>query len=208
MFKNRRDAGKQLAKALEKYRDEDGVILAIPRGGAVVADEVASFLNYPLSLIIPRKIGAPGNPELAIGATAGDGQVVLNEEIIRALNVSEEYIKKATERENEEIKRREQSYLQGKALLDLEGKLVIVVDDGIATGSTAQASLVAVKSKNPSKTILAVPVAPPETIERLARIAEEVIVLEIPEYFYAVGQFYEVFDQTSDIEVIDILKKY
>jgi len=208
MFKDRRDAGRRLAEALKEYENTDGIVLAIPRGGVVVADEVASFLNLPLSLIIPRKIGAPGNPELAIGATAGSGKLVLNEEVIKYLNVSEEYIERATRKENAEIKRRENDYLQGKEIPNTEGKIVILIDDGIATGSTAEAAILAVKSNNPQKTVLAVPVAPPETIKRLSREADEVVILQMPEYFYAVGQFYETFTQTTDEEVIGILKKY
>lgn len=208
MFTDRRDAGRRLAEALEKYKGSDGVILGIPRGGVVVADEVASFINFPLSLIIPRKIGAPGNPELAIGATAGGDRIVLNREVIRALNVSDDYIKEAATRENVEIKRREQEYLQNKARPEIKDKVVIIVDDGIATGSTAEAAVLAVKSKSPEKIVLAVPVAPPETARRFQEITDEVVVLLSPSSFYAVGQFYDLFKQTTDREVIEILKKY
>lgn len=208
MFKDRRDAGQKLAGALLKYSSNNAVVLAIPRGGVVVADEVASRLNLPLSLIIPRKIGAPGNPELAIGATAGSGKIVLNQDVIRALAIDEQFIKEAVKRENEEIKRREQSYLQGKERPETKGKTVIIVDDGIATGSTAEAAIYAVKAEEPKNIILAIPVAPPESVDRLKKEADEVVVLELPPVFYAVGQFYEEFKQTSDLEVIEILQKY
>jgi putative phosphoribosyl transferase len=208
IFTDRRDAGRRLARALEEYKNTESVVLAIPRGGVVVADEVASFLNLPLSLIIPRKIGAPGNPELAIGATAGEGQVVLNNDVVRYLNISEDYIKNAVKKENEEIKRRQASYLHGESQPDLSGKNVIIIDDGIATGSTAQASIIAVKAKNPKKTILAVPVAPIDAASKFKGLLDDFVVLDTPVDFYAVGQFYKNFNQTTDGEVIEILGKY
>lgn len=208
MFYDRQDAGKKLATKLKNYISKDVVILAIPRGGVVVADIVASNLKAPLDLIIPRKVGAPGNQELAIGATAGEGQTILNEELIKSLNVDNEYLQDRIKKENEEIKRRRQKYLKNKEPILIENKVVIVIDDGLATGATAQAAIMSVKSQKPKKVILAVPVAPKETAIKLSSNADEVIVLDIPENFYAVGQFYTVFNQTNDDEVIKVMESH
>ncbi len=207
MFKNRKDAGAQLSIALDFLRGQDAVILAIPRGGVVVAAQVAKELGLPLDLIIPRKIGAPGNLELAIGAVAGSGEPYLKRDLIRMLGVSEDYIQKETKRQVAEIKRREEIYLQKKSRVKIEGKTVVIVDDGIATGSTAIAAVRTVRQQNPAKVILAVPVASPEGKKALEAEADEVIVLEAPESFMAVGQFYEEFEQTSDEEVKDLLSQ-
>lgn len=206
MFIDRRDAGRQLARALEKYKNTNAIVLGIPRGGVVVADEVAQTLNLPLSVIILRKIGAPGNPELAIGATAGHGLVVLNDEAVSALGISQEYIDRAVLKQNEEIANRQQKYLGNNPYPEVEGKTIIIVDDGIATGSSAKAAILAIKKKNPAKVILAVPVAPPDSVNRLAKVADEVVVLREPIDFYAVGQFYQNFTQTTDEEVREVLR--
>lgn len=206
MFIDREDAGRKLAARLSYLKDEDAVVLAIPRGGVVVGVQVAKELSLPLGLIIPRKIGAPGNPELAIGAVAGIGAAFLNEQLIKTLNVSEEYIKKEIKHQLDEIKRREQIYLQGKSPIPVEGKIALVVDDGLATGATAIAAVRALRLQKPSKIILAVPVAPFDSKEALGKEADEVVVLDVPPVFYAVGQFYENFEQTSDEEVKQILE--
>jgi predicted phosphoribosyltransferase len=208
MFKDRTDAGRRLARRLEaEYRDSDAVVLAIPRGGVVVGDQVAKALHLELDIVIPRKIGAPGNPELAIGAVA-KGVAMLNEPIIRELAIPRSFIDQEIRRQVEEIDRRRRLYLGDKAPIDLEGKTVIIVDDGLATGYTALASVNAVKQEKPRKIVLAVPVAPTDACERLLKEVDEIICLETHELFYAVGQFYEVFEQTTDSEVIDILGSY
>ncbi len=208
MFKDRVDAGRQLAKRLEgEYKDTDAVVLAIPRGGVVVADEVARALNLKLDLIIPRKIGAPGNPELAIGAVAV-GRAMINEPVVRELGVPDSYIESETKRQLEEIARRRRLYLGDRRAIPLRGRIAIIIDDGLATGYTALAAVDAVRQQNPRKTVLAVPVAPTDTCERLKREVDEIICLEAHDLFFAVGQFYEEFSQTTDTEVIDILKNY
>lgn len=208
MFRDRVDAGRQLARRLEaEYRDSDAVVLAIPRGGVVVGNEVAKALHLQMDLVIPRKIGAPGNPELAIGAVAPGG-AVLNEPLIQELNIPKSYIDQEINRQLAEIDRRRKLYLGDKAPIDLRGKTVIIVDDGLATGYTALAAVHAVKQQQPKKVILAVPVAPTETCENLKKQVDEIVCLETHELFFAVGQFYGVFEQTSDSEVVSILKNY
>lgn len=208
MFTDRSDAGQRLAARLLEYTGKNAVVLAIPRGGVVVGVEIASLLSAPLDLIIPRKIGAPGNPELAIGAVAGDGQVTLNEILCRQLDVSEEYIRGVVRRELQEIDRRRRLYLGDRPPIDLRGKIAIVTDDGLATGYTALAAVKAVRHEGPKKLVLAVPVAPFETVERLAAEVDQLVCLETPELFYAVGQFYLDFSQTSDEEVVEMLKRH
>ncbi len=208
MFRDRVDAGRQLARRLEaEYRDSGAIVLAIARGGVVVGDQVAKALHLRLDIIIPRKIGAPGNPELAIGAVA-KGAVILNEPLIRELNIPRSYIDQEVSSQVSEIDRRRRLYLGNKAPLDLTGAMVILVDDGLATGYTALASVNAIKLEHPKKLVLAVPVAPTETCQSLNEHVDETICLEAHELFFAVGQFYEVFEQTSDSEVIDILNSY
>lgn len=208
MFTDRTEAGKRLAERLSDYKGQDVVVLAIPRGGVVVAGEVAKGLSCPLDLIIPRKIGAPGNPELAIGAVAGEGKVMLNTQLKETLRVSSEYVEEEVQRQLAEIDRRRKRYLGDRPPVNLTGKTVIVVDDGLATGYTALAAVNAVREKKPEKIVLAVPVAPRDTYEHLVGEVDELVCLSIPEFFYAVGQFYLDFSQTTDEEVIEILKKY
>ncbi len=208
MFADRIDAGQKLAEALSAYKDQDCVVVAIPRGGVVVADQVAKELGCSLDLIITRKIGAPGNPELAVGAVAGEGRVVINQSVREGLNISQEYLLAETERQLNEIKRRRRTYLGERKPINLAGKTVILVDDGLATGSTAKVAVSVVRREQPSKVVLAVPVAPPDTCKSLAQEADEVICLQKPEMFYAVGQFYSNFAQTTDEEVVKIMRNY
>jgi putative phosphoribosyl transferase len=207
MFIDRKDAGKQLAAALEKMRPEAPVVLALPRGGVAVGFEVANRLKAPLDVIVVRKLGAPGQPELGLGAIVdGDHpQSVLNREIIQELKVSPEYLQTEIESELNEIRRRQDLYRKGRPSIEVAGRTVIVVDDGIATGGSIRAALRGVRRKRARKLVLAVPVAPPETIESLRSEADEVICLEKPALFFAIGEFYEDFDQTTDREVIDLL---
>lgn len=206
IFEDRADAGRRLSRRLEEYMDGDTLVLAIPRGGVVVGYEVAKALDAPLDIIIPRKIGAPDQPELAIGAVAGDGDVrVIDEDAVRYLGVSEEYINAEIERQHKEIDRRRKLYRDDRPFPNIEGRTVILVDDGIATGATTMAAARVVRKRRPGKLVLAVPVAPMEGAARLRPEVDELIVLETPDPFFAVGSWYNRFDQTSDEEVIDLL---
>lgn len=204
MFVNRFDAGQQLAEALEGRRGQNIIIYAIPRGGVVVAAEVAKTLQAPLDLVIPRKIGAPNNPELAIGAIAGEGDLVLNEHLVNTLGVTPEYLEKAEAEELAEIERRQSLYLR-RPPLDAKGRVAVVIDDGLATGFTALAGIVALRRKEPAELVMAIPVAPQETVEIIQAKVDDLVCLDIPETFYAVGQFYRDFAQVSDQDVITIL---
>lgn len=206
-FVDRIDAGKRLASALKGFSGKHGIVLAIPRGGVVVGYVIARALNLPLDVIIPRKIGAPDNPELAIGAVAEDGTTILDENLITYLGVSREYIKQETERQKREIERRLKVYRQDTSYPNLKGLDVIVVDDGIATGSTMKAALASVKNRGAASVTVAVPVGPPSTIEELNGMADRVVCLYTPEYFQAIGQFFTDFSQTEDEEVIKLLKE-
>lgn len=206
VFHDRVDAGKKLADKLSQYRSKDVVVLAIPRGGVVVGFEVASDLGAPLSVIIPRKIGAPGNPELAIGAVTEEGDTYIDPNIVKSLGVTQSYIDEVKQQEVEEIKRRMKTYLGDRQRPELKGKTVILVDDGIATGATMKAAIRTLRRHGPAEVIVAVPVAPPETVERLKELADSVVCLETPSFFYAIGQFYREFDQVGDAEVIRLLR--
>ncbi len=206
-FLNRIEAGQRLADVLKEHSFVDGLVLAIPRGGVVVGFEVAEALGFPLDVIIPRKIGAPGNPELAIGAMTEDGTAILDEDLMAYLNVPKDYVERAGETEKLEIQRRMRLYRPNEPYPNLNGRDVIVVDDGIATGATMKAALASVKNRGAKSVTAAVPVGPPSTIEELKRQADRVVCLYMPESFYAIGEFYEDFAQTSDYEVIDLLKK-
>ena len=206
-FTDRVDAGKRLASALSNFSGKKGIVLAIPRGGVVVGYVVAKELNLPLDVIIPRKIGAPDNPELAIGAVAEDGTAILDNNLIKYLGVSREYIKEETERQKHEIERRLKTYRQDTSYPNLKGLDVIVVDDGIATGSTMKAALASVKNRGAASITVAVPVGPPSTIEELNEMADRVVCLYTPEYFQAIGEFFTDFSQTEDEEVIKLLRE-
>jgi len=208
LFEDRVDAGKRLAAELERYRGKDVLVLGIPRGGVVVAYQVASALDADLDVIIPRKIGAPGQPELAIGAIASHNDVVfLDPQTISYLGVSDSYIREEIARQKEEIARRERMYRGDRPFPKIEGRTVILVDDGIATGATTIAAARSIKHHNPSRLVLAVPVAPYEAIYRLRPEVDDLVVLETPEPFFAVGSWYNRFDQTTDEEVIELLTK-
>ncbi len=208
VFSTREAAGQRLAQRLLSYASPETVVLGIPRGGLPVAREVAKALHAPLDIIVVRKLGAPGQPELGIGAVVdGDHpRAIFNQEVLEHLGVSDDYIDGEIKRQLKEVKRREESYRQGRAKVPLEGKTVIVVDDGIATGSSTRAALRGVRRHKPKRIILAVPVAPSETVEALRSEADEIVCLETPENFYAVGQFYRDFHQVSDEEVKSILQ--
>ena len=205
-FRDRREAGQLLAGELDFPKgDEDVIVLGIPRGGVVVAYEVAQAIGAPLEVYITRKIGAPHNPELAIGAVASDGGIVLDHDLIRQLGIPGDYVEKETERQRQEIERRAREYRGDRPPLELAGKTVVVVDDGVATGATIMATLRALKRQEPKELILAIPVGPPDTVKQLGKEADRVICLSTPHLFWAVGAFYAVFDQTPDEEVKRLL---
>lgn len=207
LFKNRKEAGELLAKALLQYKSAPHtMVLGLPRGGVVVASIVADTLKLPLDVIIPRKLGAPQNPELAIGAIAGDERV-LDQTIIEHLQVSTSYIEKETQKEQWEAERRLSLYRKDKKTQNFKNQTFIIVDDGIATGSTMRVSILYLKKKGAKKLIAAVPVGPPDTIALLKGEVDEVVCLHQPVSFYAVGQFYDDFPQTEDREVIALLNK-
>ena len=208
-FRNRDDAGRRLAARLLKYKGEEAVVFALPRGGAPVAAPIATALEAPLDLVLVRKIGVPFQPELAMGAVADGGNpiTVRNEEVIAMARVSEEEFEAVRRRELEEIERRRQLYVGSRPRPEAEGRIAIVVDDGVATGATTRAALRAVRARRPSKLVLATPVAPPDTLASLEPEADETICLETHEDFGAIGYFYADFRQTSDAEVISILDR-
>jgi predicted phosphoribosyltransferase len=209
-FKNRSDAGRKLSAALAAYQDQGAVVLALPRGGVPVAAEVAATLNAPLDLMIARKIGVPSQPELAMGAVV-DGEtpiVVRNEDVILLSGVSEPEFKAVCDAEVAEIARRRQRYLGDRERVDVAGRTAIVIDDGIATGATTRAALRATRMRKPKKLVLAVPVAPSETLAGLRSEVDDLICLEDHEFFGAIGYYYTDFRQVSDEEVIDILKRF
>ena len=207
LFRDRRDAGKQLATALARFKGEQPLILALPRGGVPVAFEVALALHAELDLLLVRKIGAPGHQELAIGAVV-DGknpQLVLNEDVIAVAAPPPGYVEAEQKRQLAEIERRRQLYRGDAVPPDIAGRTVIVVDDGIATGASMKAALRGVRRNQPRRLILAVPVAPPSTLEEMAKECDEIICLAAPEWFHAVGSHYVDFAQTSDDEVMALL---
>lgn len=205
-FANRAEAGQRLAEALGHLAEEDVVVLGIPRGGVEVAAEVASRHRWPLDIVIPRKIGAPHNPELGLGAIA-PGVRVLDQRMLQTLGVSEEYLDAEVAKQEEEIRRRSEAYRSGREPVELEGRTVILVDDGIATGGTAIAAVRWAKARGAKRVILAVPVAPREAVARLSKEADEVVALETPEPFFAVGQWYGEFPQIEDSEVVRLLDR-
>jgi len=208
LFKDRVDAGRRLAKQLKNMVSEkDVIVLAVPRGGVVVGYQVASELKCPLDVVVSRKVGAPGQPELAVGAVAEDGTVFVDEEVTRIVGVTRGYVEKKAVDELDEVRRRVAVYRQGRPLPDLSGKTVILVDDGLATGLTMLAAVHMARNMKAGKTIVAVPVAPAEVVEKMKQHADMVICLETPPDFYAIGQFYENFEQLSDAEVINILRR-
>jgi putative phosphoribosyl transferase len=207
-FRNRTEAGQLLARTLERYRDQPNVlVLALPRGGVPVAYEVAAVLNAPLDVFIVRKLGVPGHEELAMGAIASGGIRALNSSVIQQLKIPQSAIDAVAAREYKELQRREHLYRGDKPSLNVSGQTVILVDDGLATGSTMKAAVVSLRQQNPARIVVAVPTAPAETCDELQREADEVICAVTPEPFYAVGQWYEEFEQTTDAEVTELIRR-
>ncbi|HLD89155.1 MAG TPA: phosphoribosyltransferase family protein [Candidatus Nanoarchaeia archaeon] len=208
VFENRHDAGKQLAKKLEKYKgEEDIIILAIPRGGLEIGFELATYLNVPLDVVISKKIGFPGDPEFAIGAVCYGGEVLLDEPIIRDYNVDESYVKEEIRKLNEAINEKYKKYRNEAKFPELKGKIVILTDDGVATGHTMLAAINFAKKKHAKKIIVAVPVCPVELHGKIEKLVDELVVLDTPLNFIAIGQFYEEFNQVTDEEAIKYLKE-
>src|SRR5947199_1054897 len=207
-FPNRAEAGRLLAKKLVKYAGRDDVIvLGLPRGGVPVAFEVAQRLGAPLDVFIVRKLGVPGFEELAVGAIASGGVRVLNDDVMRSLRNADQLIESVTERETVELDRREQTYRNGRAAPELRDRVVILVDDGLATGATMRAAVKALRQRGVAKIVVAVPVGPPDTCRELEQEADETICLSTPQYFQAVGKYYEDFSQTSDEDVRELLSQ-
>jgi putative phosphoribosyl transferase len=203
LFQDRADAGRRLAARLEPLRAERPVVLALPRGGVVVGYEVARALDAPLDVLVVRKLGAPGYPEYAVGAVARGG-VVLNDEV-RPGDLPKGYLDDVIAAETRELERRERLYRGDRPPVPVAGRTVIVVDDGLATGSTAAAAVAALRQSNPGRIVLAIPVAAPDSVRRLAAVADEVVCLAAPDDFRAVSLWYAAFDQTTDDEVIALL---
>ena len=208
MFADRRDAGVQLISRLKEYKDQQGVIvLSLPRGGVATGYEIARSLHIPLDIVIVRKIGFPGQPELGIGAVSETGTVVLNTSIISTYGIPKEYIEREVSRQKEEISRRVKLYRKGKGLPPLQGKTVILVDDGVATGATMKSAITTLKEENLKKLIVALPVAPPGVVKELEQMVDIFICIETPFDFMAVGSYYHDFTQVSDEEVINFLER-
>lgn len=206
VFRDRTDAGRQLAAAIRDRGVDADLVLAIPRGGLPLGYEVAEALGVPLDIVVARKLGAPGNPEYAIGAVATDGSVWRNERAIRGLGIDAARFEEIRRREEQNAREKAARYRDTEAPLpDVRDKTVIIADDGIATGSTARACIEAVRNAGAASVVLAVPVGPPDSIDSLASTVDEVVCLETPAAFSAVGQFYERFDQVSDEEAMEYL---
>lgn len=205
VFDDRRHAGRLLADALLPLRREDPVVLGLPRGGVPVADEVASALDAPLDVIIVRKLGVPFQPELGMGAIGEAGARVLNPQIVRITGVSERDIEVVEERERDIVRRRAEQYRRGRPPLPIEGRVVVVVDDGIATGGTARAAVAVARARGARRVVVAAPVAAQDTADMLRQVADQAVLLETPPGFGAVGEWYRNFGQTSDDEVVRVL---
>jgi putative phosphoribosyl transferase len=205
-YKNRSQAGRELADALQPYANRpDVLVLALPRGGVPVAYQVAKSLNAPMDLMLVRKLGLPGHEELAMGAIATGGIRVLNAEAIQGLGISEAQIEQVAAREWQELRRRERIYRDDRPIPEVQGRCVILIDDGLATGATMQAAIAALRQQRPSEIVVAVPVAPPGTVASLRQQADAVICPAMPEPFCGVGVWYEDFSQVTDAEVRELL---
>lgn len=208
LFEDRSDAGRRLAQAAVSYKEETGVIvLALPRGGVPVAAEVADALDAPLDVLVVRKIGAPYQPELAMGAAASGGVTIINERVVQLLRIDEEALEKSTARALDEVAQKERRYRDSRAEEDVEGRIVIIVDDGVATGSTMRAAIAAVRARRAKKVVVAVPTAAVDSLRKLRPEADDVICLDTPDPYRSVGSWYRNFSQTSDEEVKRLLTR-
>ncbi len=208
LFRDRVDAGKKLAAALKELKGSDVIVLGIPRGGVVVANEVADALAAPLDVIVTRKIAAPAEPEYALGAVAQDGDVIMDRQAAESLGVSREYLDAEIARRREEVKERTRKFRGDTPFPSLEGKVVVIVDDGIATGSSVGAAVMYLKKRKPKELVIAVPVAPSDAVETLSEDGDRVVCLETPGPFFSIGEFYENFEQVDDDEVRRILDRH
>jgi predicted phosphoribosyltransferase len=207
-FRDRTEAGLMLAERLRDYANRDDVVvLALPRGGVPVGYEVARALNAPLDVFVVRKLGLPGQEELAMGAIASGGARVLNWELIRALGIPNQVVEQVTQEEQRELERREREYRDGRPQVEVRGRTVILVDDGLATGSSMRVAVLALKQKEPAQVVVAVPVAPRESCAEMESVADHVVCAVTPEPFLGVGQWYADFSQTTDEEVRDLLRR-
>lgn len=207
-FKDRLEAGTLLAQRLAAYAGRDDVlILALPRGGVPVGFAISQALNLPFDIILVRKLGVPGHEEYAMGAIASAGVAILHRDVINSLGITMAAVEQVKRRETAELERRERLYRASRPAPSLQDRTVILVDDGLATGATMQAALQAARVGKPARLIVAIPVAPPETCRSLRNLADDIVCLKSPEFFQAVGQWYEHFEQTGDEEVIELLDK-
>lgn len=207
-FKNRQEAGRLLSEELKSYQSPKAVALGIPRGGVIVAQEIARILNADLDIVLTRKLRAPGQPELAIGSVAENGKLFLNDYVVRGLGIGQAYIQQEKQFQMAEIKRRSDLFRRVYPRVPLAGRIVILTDDGVATGATTQAAIWAVRHEEPGKLIAAFPVGSEETLKRLAGDVDEMVCLRVPLFFSAVGQFYEYFEAVEDDEVLKILAEW
>lgn len=208
VFVDRREAGRFLARALKRYSDQpDVLVLALPRGGVPVGFEVAQALNVPFDVFLVRKLGLPGHEELAMGAIASGGVIVLNDEVVRAFQIPRKVIEGVVTEEKKELERRERTYRGNRPTPNVRGRSVILIDDGLATGSTMRAAVAALRQKSPARIVVAVPVGSPEICAEFQDEADEAICALSPDPFYAVGTWYRDFSQTTDEEVRDLLEQ-
>lgn len=208
VFKDRRDAGKQLAEELSEYKGQSNlIVLGLPRGGVPVAYEVAEALNAPLDVFIVRKLGVPGQPELAMGAIASGNIRVMNDNVVRRAGISDEQIDKVVQQEKKELKKREKAYRGARADINLQGKTALIVDDGLATGASMKAAISALREHNPEKIVVAVPTAPKDVCQEFEAEVDQIICLHTPSPFWGVGGSYQNFSQTSNEEVRDYLNR-
>ena len=205
LFRDRAEAGRKLAAALSEFKGRNLVVLGIPRGGVVVADEVAKALGAPLDIVVTRKIEAPGEPEYALGAVTQEGDVIMDRQAAESLGASQEYLDDQVKKKRVEVNERMKKFRGETPYPELEGKVVIIVDDGIATGSSVAAAVMSVKKRRPKEIVVAVPVAPKDAVETLTGDGNRVVCLETPGPFLAIGEFYGVFDQVEDEEVKHVL---
>lgn len=209
IFENRQEAGKLLAERLKKYaKDPQVLVLGLARGGVVVASKIAEVLSTPLDTLIVRKIGAPDQPELALGAVGSSGSAFFNDSLISLLGVSKQYLQREVERQRALVEERVRTYYAGRSPLPVEGKTVILVDDGIATGATMKMGVSILRSAKVSQLIIAVPVASAESLKELEAMVEEIVCLHRPSYFEAVGAFYRHFEEVTDRDVLSLLSKF
>lgn len=207
-FRSREEAGRLLARELAQYRGQNPVVLGVPRGGVVVADELAQALEGELDIILAHKLRTPGESELALGAVSEGGQLFINDDVVRDLGIDMPTIQQEKNRQLVEIRRRTKMFRSVHARVPLDGRVVIVTDDGIATGATTQAAIWVVRLEKPKRLVLAVPVASPDSLDRLANDVDELVCLRAPASFFAVGQFYLRFEQVTDEKVLEVLKKH